>query len=624
MTASTSNKNGGKTPKVPSADADQAVQEQHQEDSHPTIKMPSAISVQQLADLIDVDGVEVIKQLMRQGVMANINQAIDYHTAATVALDFGFKSQQLTEGKGVSEAPEVDGSLPSDDEDDSGLMKPRAPVVTVLGHVDHGKTTLLDVIRKASVTALEKGGITQHIGAYQVEIDGQKITFLDTPGHEAFTAMRARGAKATDIAVLVVAAEDGVMPQTKEAIDHAKAANIPIVVAVNKIDKPEANADRVKQQLADLGMVTEEWGGDTIVVPVSAKTEEGVQDLLENILLVTEVSELKANPDRKARGVVIEAKLDTTRGPIATVLVQNGTLRVGDSFDVGETWGKVRAMFDDKGQQVEWAEPSTPVEVLGIDRVPRAGDMLVVQGNGKKGGTSADRHRRKKRTDTGDSLGISNTDQLLAQVWAGEAKELNIILKTDVEGSGEAIRSALEGLDSKDVKVKVIRTSSGRVTESDVLLASASKAMVLAFITKCEEGARRLAEREGVEIRYRDVIYDLIKDVQGVVSGLQEPVYRDIVEARAMVKEVFKIKGGNAAGIGITEGKLSRNALARVVRGNTVIHESNIKSLRHFKDSVRELSAGSEGGIGIEGFNEFQSGDVIEAFRKEKVESPAQ
>ncbi len=576
----------------------------------PIIKLPQALSVQQLADTMRANPINVIKQLMRRGVMANINQIINYETAAAISSDFGLQPQPVEEARSGSVKPDID------ETEEHAQLQTRAPVVTILGHVDHGKTTLLDSIRETSVTATEKGGITQHIGAYQVDIEDRKITFLDTPGHEAFTAMRARGAQVTDIAILVVAADDGIMPQTREAIDHAKAAGVPIVVAVNKIDMEGANPDRVKQQMTDLGMVPEEWGGDTIVVPVSAQTQEGIPDLLENLLLVAEISELKADPSQHARGVVIEAKLDTTKGPIATVLVQTGTLYSGDSFIVGDTWGKVRAMFDDHGEPLKEAGPSIPVEVLGIDSVPHAGDPLIVDQEGKK----AEKGRRRRRgADARQVTPVGNMERLMAQVSSGEAKELNVILKTDVEGSAEAIRGALEKLASDRVRIKIIRTSSGAVSENDVMLASASNAMIMGFNTRSETGARRLADIEGVPIRFYDVIYNLIDDAQQAALGLLEPEYKEVVEAQAVVKEIFKVKGGRVAGIGVTEGTLARNALVRVIRNGTRLHDSTIKSLQHYKDSVRELAPGTEGGIGVEGFQDFQPGDVVEAYRREEV-----
>ncbi len=583
--------------------------------SGPPLEIPGAIAVQSLSELMRASGIEVIKQLMRRGVMANINQVIDYETASIIASDFGFSPYQ-EEAKGSSIKDAVDVVAGETEED----LEPRAPIVTILGHVDHGKTSLLDVIRNSSVTASEKGGITQHIGAYQVRVNGQLVTFLDTPGHQAFTAMRARGAQVTDIAVLVVAADDGVMPQTREAIDHAKAAEVPIIVAINKMDVAGANPDRIKQQLSELGLIAEEWGGDTIVVPLSAKTEEGVHDLLENIVLVAEVAELKSNPEGKARGVVVEAKLDSARGPVATVLVQSGTLKGGDRFFVGDTKGKVRALFDYQGVRVSEAGPAVPVEVLGFDSVPRTGDIIVAAETGRKGTSAAERRERQM---AGRDEGHGDAESLLAQVRVGYTKELNVILKTDVEGSGEALRSALEDLSTDEVAVKVIRTSSGVVTETDVLLASASDAVILAFNTKDEAGARRLADIEGVDIRHYDIIYGMLDYVSAAVSGMLEPVYRETVEARALVKEVFDVKGGKVAGIGVSEGRLNRSALIRVLRNGDAVHEGRIKSLRHFKDNVREVASGSEGGVGLEGFDNFEAGDELVAFRKELVSGPA-
>ncbi len=583
---------------------------QTSKDSAQLLKIPAAISVQHLSELMDVSGIEVIKQLMRRGVMANITQVIDFDVAAIVAADFGFQPQEEVRTKARAGESQTDVHEPVIEEEDPTLLKPRAPVVTILGHVDHGKTTLLDSIRKTSVTASEKGGITQHIGAYQVESDGKKITFLDTPGHEAFTAMRARGAQVTDIAVLVVAADDGVMPQTREAVDHSKAANVPIIVAINKIDKEGANVDQVKQQLVELELMPEEWGGNVIMVPVSAATQDGISDLLENILLVAEISELKANPDGKAQGVVVEAKLDAARGPVATVLVKSGTLHKGNSFSVGETWGRVRAMFDENGRQIQEAGPSTPLKVLGIDRVPKAGDQLVVGEDGKR---SRGRGAETSQLVAGDKL-----EYLLAQVIAGHARDLKIILKTDVEGSGEAIRDTLQQLENDQVRVKMIRISSGNVSENDVLLASASNAMILAFNTRSEPGAEKLAEREGVRISYYEVIYRLVEDMQAAVNGLLEPEYEETMEAEAVVKEVFDVKRGKVAGIGVNRGRLMSDAQVRIIRGGTVIHQGNIKSLRHFKDSVKEIQPGSEGGIGVEGFDAFEVGDTIESFRRQR------
>lgn len=623
MAARTTNAGTGKTAEKSGTSTSQAEDAADRKPSGPVLAIPAAISVQGLADVMRASNIEVIKQLMRRGVMANINQVIDFETASTIASDFGFRPTQTEEAKTTTTTQKPDTSAAPPEEEDTSLLQPRAPVVTILGHVDHGKTTLLDVIRQSSIISTEKGGITQHIGAYQALVNGKQITFLDTPGHEAFSAMRARGTQVTDIAVLVIAADDGVMPQTREAIDHAKAAGVPIVVALNKIDMPTANIDRVKQQLTELELVPEDWGGDTIVVPISAKTEEGIPDLLENILLVAEIAELKANPDKKAQGVVVEAKLDATRGAVATVLVQSGTLHVGDVFSVGSCRGKVRALFDDHGHRIQSAGPTIPVEVLGIEGVPRAGDLLSVEEGGRKPRPSVERDRQRREAEADQGKNSTDIERLLAQIRAGDAKEFNIILKTDVEGSSEAIRSAVEGLGSDDVIVKIIRTSSGVVTESDILLAAASNATVMAFNTKAEVGAKKLANLEDITIRHYGVIYDLVNDVVSAVSGLREPVYREVIEARAEVKDIFKVKGGKIAGVGVTDGKVNRNAQIRVLRNGDVIHESNIKSLRHFKDTVKELASGTEGGIGVDGFDDFQVGDILEVFRKEQVDPPS-
>ncbi|MEE9249099.1 MAG: translation initiation factor IF-2, partial [Dehalococcoidia bacterium] len=484
MAARSTNAGAGETAERGGASTRQAGGVAVRKTSGPVLAIPAAISVKRLAELMRASNIEVIKQLMRRGIMANINQVIDFETASTIASDFGFRPSLSDEPKTTPTTQKPDTSPAPPEEEDTSLLQPRAPVVTILGHVDHGKTTLLDVIRRSSITSSEKGGITQHIGAYHVPVNDKQITFLDTPGHEAFTAMRARGTQVTDIAVLVIAADDGVMPQTREAIDHAKAAGVPIVVAINKIDMPAANVDRVKQQLTELNLVPEDWGGDTIVVPVSAKTEEGIPDLLENILLVAEIAELKVNPDRKAQGVVVEAKLDATRGAVATVLVQSGTLHVGDNFLVGNCRGKVRALFDDQGRRIQSAGPTIPVEVLGIESVPRAGDLLSVEESGRKPRSSVERERQRREAEVGQGNNSTDIGSLLAQVRAGDTKEFNIILKTDVEGSSEAIRSAVEGLGNDEVIVKIIRTNSGVVTESDILLAAASNATVMAFNTR--------------------------------------------------------------------------------------------------------------------------------------------
>ncbi len=573
--------------------------------------IPRALTVKQLADILGVSGIEVIKHLMRNGIMANINQAIGFDSAASVATDLGYEAKEEPEASAeTAEKYRFTG-------EDSAAQEPRPPVVTIMGHVDHGKTKLLDAIRQTNVVDSEAGKITQHIGAYQVEIHGQKITFLDTPGHEAFTAMRARGAKVTDIAILVVAADDGVMPQTVEAIDHARAAGVPIVVAINKIDKPEANPDRVKQQLADNGQIIEEWGGDVVCVLVSAKRGDGISELLENLLIVAEIQELKADPTRPAFGAVVEASLDSSKGALATVLVQTGTLEIGDNAVVGETWGKIRAMFDDKGKRVKKAGPSMPVEVLGLNGVPQAGDSFAVVGSEKEARVEAQqRQRGRGRVSASRAPRLSN---LFAQIQAGQVKELNIILKTDVQGSIDPIRSSLERLGSEEVKVRIVHSGSGNITENDVMLAIASKGIIIGFNTRPEPGAKLLADSEGVDIRCYQVIYNVVEDIEKALAGMLEPTYMDVVEGHAEVRAVFSVRQGTVAGTYVTDGKLSRGAQARVLRNGESIHEGPITSLKHFKENVRDIAAGFECGIGIEGFSEFEMGDIIESYRREKA-----
>ncbi|MFQ5924657.1 MAG: translation initiation factor IF-2 [Dehalococcoidia bacterium] len=580
------------------------------------ITVPPSLTVKQFADLVGVSAVEVIRQLMRNGIMASINQVIDYETAAIVASDFDYEA--------VEEQPRVPTQKRKRyqrfEEDDTTVQKPRPAVVTIMGHVDHGKTSLLDAIRETKVTATEVGEITQHIGAYQVEIRDQKITFLDTPGHEAFTAMRARGAQVTDIAILVVAANDGVMPQTLEAMDHARAADVPIVVAINKVDKPEANLQRVKQQLADQGLLIEEWGGDVVCVPVSAKKREGISDLLENLLIVAELEDLKANPERRAVGVVVEAKLDKTKGPLATILVQTGTLKTGDSFLVGDTWGKVKAMFNDKGKRLKRAEPATPVEVLGLNSVPQAGDTMTVTADEREARTLAQRQQEEKRLASLKPTRPLSLSELFSQIRDGQVKELNIILKTDVQGSIEPIKTSLERLNIDEVKVNILHFDSGSITEGDVLLALASKGIVLGFNTRPEPGAKQLADSEGVDIRLYQVIYNLVDDVERAMKGMLEPTYVEVVEGHAEVRAIFPIRGrAKVAGVYITDGKVTRGAPARIIRNGEAIVESSISSLRRFKDDVREVAAGFECGVSIEGYSDFQVGDIVEFYRRERA-----
>jgi len=568
------------------------------------VELPSSVTVKQIADILNVEPVKVIKQLMRSGIMANVNQVLDFDTASSIAADFGYSAKAAVEHR----------PTPSQKEARKGKPLVRPPVVTVMGHVDHGKTTLLDVIRKTHVTAQEVGEITQHIGAYQTLVDGRKITFLDTPGHEAFTAMRARGARATDIVVLVVAADDGVMPQTTEAIDHAKAASVPIVVAINKVDKPDANSERTKQQLADLGLVVEEWGGDTVCVPISAKQEQGISDLLENIFLVADILELKADPEGAAEGVVIEAKLDKAKGSLATFLVQKGTLRRGNAVVAGDAWGRIRAMFDDKGKQVHKAEPSTPVEVLGLNAVARPGDLFVVLPDEHEARTIGEKQKQAKPRPT---LSLS---ALSSQISEGQIKELNIVLKTDVDGSIGPIKTSVERLGTEKARARVIHAASGSITESDVLLASVSKGIIIGFNTTASAGAVQLASSEAVSIQHYDVIYKLIEDVDRTLKGMLEPTYAEVLGGRAEVRAVFPSgKTGKIAGLYMMEGRGWRDAQIKVLRQNKVIAESRVSSLRRFKEDVTEVSTGLECGLGVEGTVDFQVGDIIEFYRKERV-----
>jgi translation initiation factor IF-2 len=582
------------------------------------IQIPDALSVRQLAELLQASAIDVIKQLMKEGIMANINQVIEYEAAAAVATDLGYEPSLMPSPapKSVSLISEIKKRQQLQGEEPG--LRPRPPVVTIMGHVDHGKTRLLDAIRQTNVMATEAGGITQHIGAYQVEVNGQKITFLDTPGHEAFTAMRARGAQVTDVAILVVAADDGVMPQTIEAIDHARAAGIPTVAAINKIDKSNANPELIKQQLADAGLLIEEWGGDTVCSLVSAKEQTGIPELMENILVVAEMENLKADPSQPAVGTVIEAKLDKTKGPLATVLVHNGTLRLGDNVVVGNASGRVKAMFNDKGKRVKKAEPSTPVELLGLNSVPQAADTLTIVANERQARDLIQSQRlQQEPSPTPKSVSLSN---LFDQISAGRVKELNVILKTDVQGSIEPIRTSLERLGTEEVRVRVIRSATGNITESDVMLATASKGVIIGFNTVSEPGALHLADAEGVSIRYYNVIYNLVDDVGKALKGLLEPSYAEVIEGRAEIRATFPAgKKGMVAGVYVTEGKIERGASVRVQRQEQVMGKSTVSSLRRFKDDVKEVVAGYECGVGIADFSDFQVGDVLEFFRTEKV-----
>ena len=576
------------------------------------IKLPETIAVKDLASKMSYTASDIIKKLMLMGVMASINQEIDYDTATLVAAEFGVTTEELP--------PDVDPTLIPEIEDDPKTLKDRPPVVTVMGHVDHGKTSLLDAIRNTSVSTHEAGGITQHIGAYQVVCQGKKIVFLDTPGHEAFTAMRARGAQITDVAILVVAADDGVMPQTVEAIDHAKSANVPIIIAINKIDKPGANPERVKQELMEYGLVAEEYGGDTIMVPVSAKQRIGIDDLLENILLVAEVEELKANPNREARGVIIEAKLDKGRGSVATVLVQSGTLRIGDSIVVGTAYGHVRAMINDHGDNVKKAGPSMPVEILGLGDVPSAGDILAVVDE-KQARSIAEARLGNQRRDLIKSKSVS-LDALFQQIQQGDIKDLNIVVKADVQGSVEALNSALLGLNKNDeVRVNIVHSGVGAVSESDIMLAAASKAIVIAFNVRPDANARRLADTENVDIRTYRVIYDALNDVKDAMSGMLKPKYKEVIQGRVEIRQVMRFSKALVAGSYVLEGKIHNNSKIRILRDNVELFDGEIDSLRRFKDEVKEVAAGYECGISIVDFRDFAEGDIIEAYTMEEIET---
>ena len=583
----------------------------------PKIIVPRALTVQQMGILLNTSGIEVIKHLMRHGVIASINQVVNYESAAQVAEDLGFDVQP--EPKLVkATAPDAPAPAAIPAKAPHGQVL-RPPVVTIMGHVDHGKTSLLDAIRESNVTATEAGGITQHIGAYQVDVHGQKITFLDTPGHEAFTAMRARGAKATDIAILVVAADDGVMPQTIEAINHAKAAGVPIIVAMNKIDKPTANPDKIKQQLGEHGLVLEEWGGDVILVPVSAKKKQGIKELLENLLVVSELADLKSDPNRSAEGVVIEAEMDSSKGPMATLLVQNGTLQLGDRIVVGQEWGKVKAMFNDKGVRMRKAGPSMPAEVLGLPTVPPVGERFQAVVDDKQARTLVTKRMKEALAGQRVTGRAFSLDELYSQIRAGQVKELAIILKTDVQGSIEPIRDSLERLRTEEAVVRVIHSGSGNISETDVNLAVASKAIIIGFNTRPDPGARNLAEVEGVDIRVYGVIYELIDDVRKALTGMLEPKLVDVIDGHAEVRQLFALgKKGKIAGVYVNDGLLKRGAQARVLRGGQPIADSTITSLKHFKEDVKEMSAGFECGVGLDKFNDYKIGDLVQAYHKEK------
>lgn len=580
------------------------------------VEIPPALTVKELSTLLGLSAVEVIKTLMKNGVMATINQQLDHDTAAIVATDLGFEVKEEVPAVPAEVAPAETAS-----EEDLEAV-PRPPVVTIMGHVDHGKTKLLDAIRQTNVAEGEVGGITQHIGAYQIEVKGKRITFLDTPGHEAFTAMRARGAQVTDIVVLVVAADDGVQPQTLEAISHVRAAGVPMVVAINKIDKPEANPALVKQQLAQAGVVVEEFGGEVPCVEVSAKMKLHIDDLLDMILLVAELQELKANPNKPAKGTVIEAELDRARGPIATVLVKEGSLRLKDYVVAGETYGKVRAMMTDTGRRVKRADPAMPVVVMGLNDVPAAGDILQVVPDEHTARETALARKQQRELERMRARRASSLEDLLEEIRQGEVKELNIILKADVQGSIGAIEHALAKLNEKggEVRVKILHKATGAITESDVMLALASRALVIGFNARPDAAARRAAEREGVDIRFYNIIYELVDDVEKAMQGMLAPKTREVVDGMAEVRQVFRLPGKViVAGLYVTEGRVLRNDRARVLRGGVVVHDGPIASLKRFKDDVREVAAGYECGLGLENFGDFEVGDLLEFYHTEEV-----
>jgi translation initiation factor IF-2 len=584
-----------------------------------TIELPLTITVRELAQAVKASPIEIIKTLMTNGVMANINQAIDFDTAAIVVAEMGFEA--VLEAQDEDKA-EDSGDLPYWRKviagEDPNLLQPRPPVVTILGHVDHGKTTLLDAIRQTKVAEGEAGGITQHIGAYQAELKGRLITFLDTPGHAAFTAMRARGAQGADIVVLVVAADDGVMPQTREAIAHARAAQVPIIVAMNKIDRPNADANRVKQQLAEVGLVPDEWDGDTMVVPISAKLRQGLEDLLEAILLVADNLQILANPKGKVIGTVIEAERDRSKGVLATLLVQNGTLQVGDAVVVGSTHGKLRAMFDYRGRNVRKAEPSTPVAVLGLSDVPGAGDLFEVYASDREARQIAVARAQALSSATEQKQAIT-LEQLFERFQAGEVRELRLIVKADVQGSIEPLVTTLKDLGTEDISINILYTETGNIGENDVMLATASKAIIIGFNVVADQAARRLAETEGISIRIYDIIYRMTEDIEKALKGMLAPEFVERVIGRAEVRQIFRISRiGNIAGCRVLEGELRRNAKVRLLRKDHVLHEGEFHSLKHLTEDVREVKQGFECGASLKNFNDIQEGDILVCYVMEQ------
>ena len=577
------------------------------------VKIPDEITVGELASRMKKTAAEVIKCLMKNGVMAGINQAIDFDTAEFVATELGCKvEKEIT--------VTIEERIIDDHVDTADELLPRSPVVVVMGHVDHGKTSTLDAIRKTSVTAGEAGGITQHIGAYTVDVDGQMITFLDTPGHAAFTSMRARGAKSTDIAILVVAADDGIMPQTVESINHAKAAEVPIIVAINKMDKPTANPDKIKEQLTKYDLIPEEWGGDTIIVPISAKTGMGLDELLEMVLLTAEVQELKANPNRRAKGTVIEARLDKTRGPIATLLVQNGTLNQGDIVIAGTAVGRVRVMTNDKGRTVKTAGPSVPVEITGLAEVPAPGDEFNAVTDERMARELVEQRKQAAKDAAANAMQKVTLDNLFAKMQEGMMKELPLIVKADVQGSAEAVKASLEKISNEEVRVKVIHTGVGAINESDILLASTAGAIIVGFNVRPDAGAQASAQRTAVDMRFYRVIYDAINEIEAAMKGMLAPQFEEVVIGHAEVRQTYKVSSvGTVCGCMVKDGKITRDAQVRILRDNIVIHEGAVASLQRFKDAVKEVTSGYECGMTIEKFNDIKEGDIIEGYTMEEI-----
>jgi len=589
------------------------------------IELPTTITVKELAELLDVNAADVIRELIKSGIFATINQLIDRDTASLVAGELGFEVAEVVTASSPAATPDGDEPVAEAtkevlfEQDDPALLETRAPIVTVMGHVDHGKTSLLDALRTTAVAAGEAGGITQHIGASEIVKDGRRIVFLDTPGHEAFTAMRARGARVTDIAIVVVAADDGVMPQTLEAIHHARAAKVPIIIALNKIDKPDANPERVKNELSEAGVIVEEYGGDTPLVPVSAKARTGLDALMEMILLVADLQELKANPARPAIGTIVEAELDKGRGPVATAIIQTGTLRVGDVIVVGGTYGKVRALENSLGKRITASGPSSAAVILGLGDVPEAGDILRVVGDEKEARNLVEARKNADAAKGGEGSGRATLEDLYRQIQAGQAKELRIILKADVSGSLGAITHALDQLSTDDVRLNVLHEAAGDITDNDILLASASDAIVVGFNTKITDTARRAAESEGVDVRLYDIIYKLTDDIDAALGGLLEPEIVEVVEGRAEVRQIFKVgKSTVIAGCFVTDGRIVRGG-ARVWRGGKIVATDKIESLRRFRDDVREVAQNLECGIGLAGYQDLQEGDIVECFSSKTV-----